>query len=340
MRAVSQCRLALVLLIWAHGEAVAGLLSPGDILTANFFAGGSIVRVDPLTGTQAVIASDGNFRALSGIALDPSGAIFVTDLIQDEIIRVDAATGAQTVVSAGNNLLFPVGIAIDAADNLLVADRTAHAIIRINSTTGAQAVVSAGGSLSGDVGAGPNGIAIDAAGDIVVASARSGARDAGVVVRVDPLTGAQTVISEGGSLGSLNAIAIDAAGNYWVADGFGSIIRVNSTTGAQSVVSSDGSLAIPLGIAFDAAGGIVTDSAPNPPGVSSIIRAGGPGARYCGPLRHRSLCHMDRSQISTRLRGPPNPPFPSGVRIPTLLRRPTGSCGSGPLLPDSSARPR
>ncbi|HTS65856.1 MAG TPA: hypothetical protein VMH28_27730, partial [Candidatus Acidoferrales bacterium] len=115
MRAVSQCRLALVLLIWAHGEAVAGLLSPGDILTANFFAGGSIVRVDPLTGTQAVIASDGNFRALSGIALDPSGAIFVTDLIQDEIIRVDAATGAQTVVSAGNNLLFPVGIAIDAA---------------------------------------------------------------------------------------------------------------------------------------------------------------------------------------------------------------------------------
>jgi len=131
-------------------------------------------------------------------------------------------------------------------------------------------VVSAGGNLSGNL-AGPNGIAIDAAGYIVVSSDRSGVPGSGVIIRVDPVTGAQTVISEGGSLSSLNAIAIDAAGNYWVANGFGSIIRVDSTTGAQSVVSSGGSLVTPLGIAIDAAGRIVTDSAPNPPGVSRII---------------------------------------------------------------------
>src|SRR6185369_8246789 len=198
----------VVLLMWIHGAAVASpFLSSGDILTANFFGGGSIIRVDPITGAQAVVASGGNFRALSGIALDRSGAIFVTDLLQDEIIRVDATTGTQTVVSAGNNLLFPVGIAIDAAGNLLVADRSAHEIIRIDPITGAQVVVSAGGNLSGNL-AGPNGIAIDAAGYIVVSSDRSGVPGSGVIIRVDPVTGAQTVISEGGSLSSLNAIAI------------------------------------------------------------------------------------------------------------------------------------
>lgn len=271
MCGVIRCMPALVLLIWGHGEAVASSLSPGDILTANFFGGGSIIRVDPITGAQAVVASGGNFRALSGIALDPSGAIFVTDLIQDEIIRVDPATGIQTVVAAGNNLIFPVGIAIDAADDLLVADRSAHEIIRINPITGEQVVVSAGGNLNG-MSSGPDGIAIDAAGNIVVSSDRSGVPGFGIIVRVNPVTGAQTVISEGGSLSSLNAIAIDMAGNYWVTNGFGSIIRVNSSTGAQSVVSSGGSLVIPIGIAIDAEGRILTDSAPNPPGVSRIIR--------------------------------------------------------------------
>jgi hypothetical protein len=105
-----------------------------------------------------------------------------------------------------------------------------------------------------------------------VAGTHSGAPDAGFIVRVDPTTGAQAVVSEGGSLGGLNAIAIDAAGNLLVGDGFGSIIRVDPTTGAQSVVSSGGNLSIPLGIAIDRGGKIVTDSIPPGTRSGSIIR--------------------------------------------------------------------
>jgi len=140
MRCMLQSIAALSLLFCSQGKVVAdAVLSPGDILTANF-GGNSITQVNPMTGAQAVVSSGGNFSAPLGIAIDSSGSIIVTDVIHDEIIRVDPATGAQTIISSDNNLIFPAGITIAAAGDLLVADRTAHEVIRIDPITGAQAV--------------------------------------------------------------------------------------------------------------------------------------------------------------------------------------------------------
>jgi hypothetical protein len=75
----------------------------------------------------------------------------------------------------------------------------------------------------------------------------------GGVIRVDPVTGAQTVISSGGFFVSPRGVAIDRNGDILVADisafgGSGGVIRVNATTGAQSVVSSGGRFVDPEGI--------------------------------------------------------------------------------------------
>jgi len=251
------------------------VLSPGDILTANFFDS-SITRVDPITGAQSVVSSGGNLFAALGIAIDAAGNILTTSepLLSGvvSIVQVDPTTGAQKIISSGNNLRFPVGITIDAGGELLVADRSAHAVIQIDPITGSQKIISSGGNFNAPVGSGPNGIAIDPAGNILVAGERGPTPGSGYIVRVDPTTGAQTVVSEGGILNAPNAIAIDAAGNFLVADGTGNIIRVNPITGLQSVVSSGDNLSIPLGIAIDRRGKIVTNSIPPGTRSGSIIR--------------------------------------------------------------------
>src|SRR2546427_12225835 len=76
----------------------------------------------------------------------------------------------------------------------------------------------------------------------------------GGVIRVNPTTGAQTVVSSGGNFVEPTAIAIAVNGDILIADrnafgGGGGVIRVNSTTGAQTVVSSGGNFLNPPGIA-------------------------------------------------------------------------------------------
>ncbi len=98
-------------------------------------------------------------------------------------------------------------------------------------------------------------------GDIIVADYDAFGGPGGVI-RVDPVTGAQTTISSGGSFVQPFGIAIDAAGNLLVTDhlafgGSGGIIRVDPTTGAQTTISSGGSFVQPRGIAIDAAGNLL-----------------------------------------------------------------------------------
>ena len=65
----------------------------------------------------------------------------------------------------------------------------------------------------------------------------------GVVARVDPVTGEQTVITSGGNLESPFAVAVEPSGSLLVFDGAGDgspaqLVRVDPATGAQIVLSS------------------------------------------------------------------------------------------------------
>jgi hypothetical protein len=92
-------------------------------------------------------------------------------------------------------------------------------------------------------------------GDILVADA-SAVGGAGAVIRVDPLTGAQTVVSSGGLFVRPFDLTIDAAGQILVVDteAFGGslgIIRVDPVSGVQTVIynsSGGGPIQGPEGI--------------------------------------------------------------------------------------------
>ena len=165
----------------------------------------------------------------------------------------------------------PRGIAIAANGDIFVTDSTiasgAGGVIRVDPITGAQTLVSSAGFF-----ADPEGIAVAADGSLLIAD-QSAYNEAGQinragVIRVDPLTGAQTLVSSGGLFTDPIGIAIAADGTLLVADqnafdGFvGAVFRVEPATGAQATLSSAGQFADPWAIA-------VVPTPPNSPPVAN-----------------------------------------------------------------------
>ena len=78
-----------------------------------------------------------------------------------------------------------------------------------------------------------------------------------IIVRIDPITGEQTVVSDHGMFQILHAITTDLDGNILVTDiSADAVFRVDPVTGEQSTVSQAGLLESPVGIAVDTNGDI------------------------------------------------------------------------------------
>jgi sugar lactone lactonase YvrE len=95
------------------------------------------------------------------------------------------------------------------------------------------------------------------------------------IIKVDADTGAQQLVSVGGSLVDPSGIAVSASGELIVADpgafagGNGGVIRINRTTGVQSTLSSGGSFKDPTGVAIAANGDVL---------IADLEALGGDGA--------------------------------------------------------------
>ena len=196
-------------------------VDPGDLLIADQSASagtGAVIAVNPANGAQEVISDNtintgtDLFVDPQGIALEASGSILVADISSGPvntgaIIRVNPTTGQQTVVSdntvnTGTDLFDePTAIALESDGSILVADNTAltaDAVIRVNPSTGQQALVSSNTVNAGtDLFSQLSGIAVEPGGQILVSDLDSLTPHfgGGAVIRVDPVTGQQTVIS-------------------------------------------------------------------------------------------------------------------------------------------------
>ena len=234
---------------------------------------GALIRVDPFTGRQSLVASGGHFYDPAGVAIGPGGVLYVLDTLagtnSGAVIRVDPNTGAQQVVSSDFNPLglfdLPFGIAVDADGTIVVVNRAlggalpidciipTGSVIRINPATGGQSLVTQLGSLSR-----PLGVAIDTDRSIVVANECGSPNGVGLL-RVTPGTGLQTQIAANGDedfLRTPERVAVTPAGDYLVsdynlgADNDGGIAKITRGSQTQSVVSSNALFNHPLGIAI------------------------------------------------------------------------------------------
>jgi len=185
-----------------------------------------------------------------GVAIDAAGNLYIADYFNYRIRKVDAATGVITTV-AGNGtkgysgdgdaatsaqLAWPTGVAVDVAGNLFIADKNNQRIRKVDAATGVITTVAGNGTYgySGDGGPAtsaqlnfPYGMAVDAAGDLYIAD-----RQNNRIRKVDAATGTITTIAGnnfGGYWGDVGAatsislnypssVALDAAGNLFIAD--------------------------------------------------------------------------------------------------------------------------
>ncbi len=240
--------------------------------------------VTVLAGTGIAGSADGaanvaTFNSPEGVAVDSSGDVFVADTDNNEIREIHASSGqVTTVVSAAAGLFNPYGIAVDAAGTLYVADTGNNEIRKIstNGTVTTLAGSTTAGSADGTGAAAsfthPFAVAVNSAGDVYVADfGNNEIREitpAGVVTTIAGSTTAGSADGFGtqASFYSPSGIAVDAAGNVYVADTNNNEIRLISPNGyvmtlAGSTTAGDtngnataASFNLPFGLALSSSG--------------------------------------------------------------------------------------
>jgi hypothetical protein len=123
------------------------------------------------------------------------------------VIAVDTTTGVQTQTKRFGCTTLG-GIAVTQSGALLVAQSGRRSrIVQLDPATGAMTTLSSGGSLRA-----PQGIAVDAAGDVVVADLING------VIAVSAQDGGQSPLTARGAVNGATGIAVGTDGGIYVAD--------------------------------------------------------------------------------------------------------------------------
>jgi sugar lactone lactonase YvrE len=219
-------------------------------------------------GSADGTGSAAKFDSPSGIAVDGSGNLYVTDQYNDTVREVTPGGVVTTIAgTAGNDWSSdgtgaaarfngPVGVAVDGSGNLYVADTGSCSVRKItptmaNGATSWVVTTLAGGGLGHEDGTGtaasffwPRGPAVDGAGNIYVADSEND-----TIRKISPsgvvTTLAGKAFTPGSSDGTGSAaqfaypggVAVDAAGNVYVADG--DCIREISPSGVVTTLAGN-----------------------------------------------------------------------------------------------------
>jgi len=341
-------------------------------------------------GTGSLLGDGGQATSASlhnpfGVAVDSSGNLYVADTSNNAVRKVGTNGVITTVVGNGTfgysgdggpasnaTLEQPVAVAVDKAGNLYIADMTNN-VIRKVTTDGKIFTIAGNGTFgySGDGGSAtstafrrPAGVAVDSAGNLYIADSGNH-----IVRKVTP-DGTITTIAGNYSKGAgfsgdgglataaqLNrpiGLAVDAAGNLFIADYNNSRIRVVTPNGMITTVAGTGyfgydgdggpatnaQLCFPSGVAVDAMGDVyIADNqnhvirklTPVPvSGAAPVINEGGVISASAfgafGSAAPGSWIEIYGSNLSTETRAWTNADF-NGVNAPVLLGGTTVTIG-------------
>ncbi len=266
-------------------------VSPGGIITTVAGNGNEGFAGDGGPATSASL----NFPV--GVAVDAAGNLYIADWNNFRIRKVSPSGVITTVAgngisgfsgdggpAASASLANPYGVAVDGAGNLYLPDGNNHRIRKV-SPGGVITTVAGNGirGFSGDGGpatsaslAQPHGVAVDGAGSLYIADQgnnriRKVSLD-GVITTVAG-NGIPRFTGDGGSATSASlafpyGVALDAAGNLYIADTANHRIRQLSPSGIITTVAGNGSFS------FSGDGGPATGAALHFPGGLAVDVAG------------------------------------------------------------------
>src|SRR4029077_20306000 len=212
-----------------------------------------------------------------GVAVDGAGNIYISDS-GDRRIRVVSTSGVISAFAGSGNPCFPAAgcgnngpatsanlsnpwqIALDASGNLFIADARTNSIWEMTASTQTMSVVAGFGlpGFAGDGGAALNaslnttrGVAVDAAENVFIADSGNER------IRQFTLGGNISTLAGGGNgndgsvatsaiLGGGRGVALDSAGNLYIADTYNNRIRQvtpgnpPTTTGTLTTIAGNG----------------------------------------------------------------------------------------------------
>jgi uncharacterized protein (TIGR03437 family) len=309
-----------------------GNLYIGDQINSRIrkVAGGTISTVAG-NGTPGYLgdtaaATSAELYVPSGVAVDSSGNLYISDT-NNYVIRKVTSAGTITTY-AGNyslgpggtgdlglainaQLSSPTGLAVDAAGNLYIADTGNSKIRKVTASSGNITSISTGNTY---ILKSPKGVAVDAAGDVYIADTDNcrilKVTPSGSITITTTVTGSDSgacgFSGDGGPAASAlldhpSGVALDAAGNLYIADTYNQRIRrVSAATGTIATLagsrfsgytgdggpSASARLSFPLAVLVDPHGNIyVSDTqnnvirlmTPNGPSIGGVITSSGFG---------------------------------------------------------------
>ena len=203
----------------------------------------------------------------TGVAVDSSGNVIFADSLNNRIRKL---AGGNVSTVAGNGLVSrsgdggaasaaqinaPLGVAVDAAGNTYIAD-TANNMVRRVDSKGAISTYAGTGTAgsSGDGSAatsaqlnGPQGLAVDSAGNLYIADTQNHRVRKVTGGTISTVAGSSTsgAGGDGGAAGSaqLNlpfGVAVDTAGNLYIAEFGNNRVRKVATNGNISTLAGNG----------------------------------------------------------------------------------------------------
>ena len=244
----------------------------GVLLTATAWAqAGSDYTIDTINGIRRVgdggVASSADLQFPSDVAVDGAGNLYIADRENNRIRRVDASGIITTIAGTGEagfsgdgglavaaDLGYPYEVAVDGAGNVyLISETDDHRIRRVDPSGIITTIAGIGeAGFSGDGGRGgsaqldrPRGVAADKAGNLYIADTGNNR-----IRRVDP-SGIITTIAGTGEAGFSGdggpateamlkwppGVAVDDAGNLYIADTGNNRIRRVDASGTISTVA-------------------------------------------------------------------------------------------------------
>ena len=286
-----------------------------------------------------------------GVAVDGAGNIYIAEWGRHRIRKVDTLGVIHTIAGTGESgfngdggpatsamLAFPLGVAVNALGNVYIADALNHRIRRIDILGVIETIAGSGdgvseenftGDYGGDAGpatsallARPGDVAVDDMGNVYIADTfnhRIRKVDASGIIDTIAGTGERGFGGDGGpavqaQLNYPGGVAVDGAGNVYIADAENHRIRVVDSTGVIRTIAGTGEdgfggdsgpavqaqLNFPSGMALDDAGNVYIADTENHR-IRILTPAGGERAPLLEEIR--GLLRL-RSAVPTRtLRG-------------------------------------
>ena len=205
-----------------------------------------------------------------GVTVDGAGNLYIADSDNHRIRMVDAASGTiSTIAGTGErdyggddgpateaHLNHPRGVAVDGAGNLYIADGDNHRVRKVDAATGTISTLAGTTAVGDGVPASSSqlvqtrSVAVDGTGHVYIADIWSHS-----IRRVDAFTGTISTFAGTGNRGysgdggpaneaqlsEPEAVAVDSAGNLYIADSANQRIRrVDATTGTISTIAGMG----------------------------------------------------------------------------------------------------